>query len=73
MQNRLLDPDGVDRFLAAFAARGVDPESLLSDDDNLLLEYSTPRGNVLGFQMTPITDALEPFVPASPLDGTLLR
>ena len=42
---RLLDPDGVDRCLAAF---GVPRARLVSTDDNLILEYGTPKGNVLG-------------------------
>ena len=40
----LLDPAGVDRVLAA---SGVSPEQLVSTDDNLILEYGTPKGNVL--------------------------
>jgi predicted membrane-bound spermidine synthase len=40
----LLDPPGTDRVLAAFSA----PASRwVSTDDNLYLEYSTPKGNVL--------------------------
>lgn len=44
----LLTGPGVDAFLAQ-AARdaGLPVESLLSTDDNLYLEYATPRGNVL--------------------------
>jgi predicted membrane-bound spermidine synthase len=42
--NRLLDPDGVDRLLGSFK---LPPEHWVSTDDNLILEYSTPRGNVL--------------------------
>jgi predicted membrane-bound spermidine synthase len=41
----LLDPAGTERMLAAFSA----PASRwISTDDNLFLEYSTPKGNVLG-------------------------
>lgn len=40
----LLDPDGVDRFLAS---RGVPASYFVSDDDNAHLEYSTPKGNAL--------------------------
>jgi spermidine synthase len=43
-QSRLLDPEGVDRLLASFK---VPLEHWISTDDNLYLEYSTPRGNVL--------------------------
>jgi predicted membrane-bound spermidine synthase len=48
--NEVLGPSDVDRFLAA---AGVKTDALLasaSTDDNLLLEYSTPRGNVRDFQ-----------------------
>ncbi len=39
---------GLDDFVEATAtAAELDPRSLLSTDDNLLLEYATPRGNVL--------------------------
>ena len=40
----LLDPVATDRLLNS---SGVDPEVLVSTDDNLRLEFSTPRGNVL--------------------------
>lgn len=43
----LLDPTDVDRMLADFRQRGVDVDELISTDDNMLLEYSTPKGNVL--------------------------
>jgi hypothetical protein len=39
---RLLDPDATDRFLNAF---GVPASTWVSTDDNLFLEYSTPKGN----------------------------
>lgn len=39
----LLSPVDVDRFLAA---TGEPLDDLLSTDDNLYLEYSTPRGNI---------------------------
>ena len=42
-QMMLLDPSGIDRFLAASP---TPPEELISTDDNLYLEYSTPRANV---------------------------
>ena len=50
LHSRLLMPDGVDRFLSAAPMFGVDPHALVSTDDNLLLEYSTPRGNVRGYE-----------------------
>ena len=42
-QDRLLDPDGVDRFLTGV---GIEPRVWVSTDDNLRLEYDTPRANV---------------------------
>jgi len=41
----VLDPQGIDRYLAS---RGVPLELLVSTDDNLFLEYGTPKGNALG-------------------------
>jgi spermidine synthase len=43
IDDRLLAPDGVDRFVAG---PGVDPAVWVSTDDNVRLEYSTPRANV---------------------------
>jgi len=40
----LLDPDDSDRLLNGF---GVPATYWVSTDDNLALEYSTPKGNVL--------------------------
>jgi predicted membrane-bound spermidine synthase len=42
--NRLLTPPEVDRMLSGY---GVGLEYWVSNDDNLRLEYGTPRGNVL--------------------------
>jgi spermidine synthase len=40
--------DGLDAFLTMIAAEAGEPvESLLSTDENLYLEYATPRGNIL--------------------------
>jgi len=40
--------EGLDRFIADSAEEaGVQLSDLVSNDDNLLLEYQTPRGNVL--------------------------
>jgi spermidine synthase len=47
--DRLLVPAGVDRFVRTV---GVDPALWWSTDDNLLLEYSTPKGNVNDPQRT---------------------
>lgn len=42
--------DGIDAFIADAAHEaGVPVESLVATDDNLVLEYSTPRGNVLSW------------------------
>ena len=67
LQKRLLDPAGLDRFLA-----DVDGASLVSNDDNLRLEYSTPRGNVLTAPIAATVSALVRYTPPSPLDGTAL-
>jgi len=48
LKSRLLDSDGLDRFVEDVAAKhGFLPEELISTDDSLYLEYATPRGNVL--------------------------
>jgi spermidine synthase len=45
----VLVDDSLDRFLAEAAqAEHVAPRSLISTDDNMLLEYATPRANVPG-------------------------
>jgi spermidine synthase len=44
LKTRLLDPAGTDLFLSSF---GMPGPYWISTDDNLKLEYSTPRGNVL--------------------------
>lgn len=43
-QAPLLDPEATDRLLSGF---GPPPTHWVSTDDNLLLEYSAPKGNVL--------------------------
>lgn len=44
----VLDPEGVSAFVEDQARQaGVPRSALVSTDDNLFLEYSTPRGNVL--------------------------
>jgi predicted membrane-bound spermidine synthase len=77
LQSRVLTPDAVDAFLAReTGAVATDPKRALfeSTDDNLRLEYSTPRGNVRDYD-----DSLEAnmkmfqaFAPASALAGTHL-
>lgn len=71
---RLLTPEGVDELLRYAAGHGIDVASLVSTDDNLLLEYSTPRGNVRDYSesLRENLQFLEQFTSASPLDGTAL-
>ena len=72
LQSRLLDPQAVDELLAAHG--GVDTSYLVSTDDNLLLEYSTPRGNVRSYQSSLSENLmfLQKYQPASVLSGTEL-
>ena len=44
-QKILLEPESLDRFLLKVSSG--DPEAWVSTDDNLYLEYETPKGNVL--------------------------
>ena len=44
LKGRLLDPGGVNRVVQRLLATGI--EDPASTDDNLRLEYNTPRGNV---------------------------
>ncbi len=46
LQSRVLGPEDVDRMLANPTDSGRHLEARVSTDDNLLLEYRTPRGNV---------------------------
>jgi spermidine synthase len=46
LDERLLGPAEVDRLIESSREWGLAPEDLVSTDDNLFLEYSTPRGNV---------------------------
>jgi predicted membrane-bound spermidine synthase len=47
LHGRLLTPEGMERLLDDYrASTGLDDRALLSTDDNLYLEYSTPKGNV---------------------------
>jgi spermidine synthase len=47
----LLIDDSLDRFIADSAREvGADLATFVSNDDNLFLEYQTPRGNVLPWQ-----------------------
>jgi hypothetical protein len=53
---------------------GIDLPNLVSTDDNLFLEYSTPRGNVLSYSLTfrHHLKILREFASKSPTDGTYL-
>ncbi|MBK7581863.1 MAG: fused MFS/spermidine synthase [Myxococcales bacterium] len=49
----LLTGNGLDRFIASMATRsGTTPAALISNDDNVRLEFATPRGNVLPWNAT---------------------
>ncbi len=67
LDTRLLDPAGLDRFLA-----DTEGAALVSTDDNLRLEYSTPRGNVLTAPIAATVAALVRYRPPSALTGTAL-
>jgi hypothetical protein len=43
-QSVIIDPRGVDLFLESL---GVPASTWIATDDNLVLEYGTPKGNVL--------------------------
>jgi spermidine synthase len=46
--DELLDPPAVDRLIEAFSAKeGIPRAALISTDDDMRLEYATPRGNAL--------------------------
>lgn len=47
LRGRMLTPDGLDRLIADYREETKSPiAKLVSTDDNLYLEYSTPKGNV---------------------------
>ena len=50
LENRILTPDATARLLDECRTRGLDMEMLVSTDDNLLLEYETPKGNVRDYR-----------------------
>jgi len=50
-QGILLDPPRLDAWLKEYReSSGLPGSELISTDDNLFLEYSTPRGNVRGYE-----------------------
>jgi predicted membrane-bound spermidine synthase len=76
MRGRMLTPDGINRLIDDYRhATGQSIESLISSDDNLYLEYSTPRGNVRDYDQSIADNAgfLSRFRAASLLDGTRLQ
>jgi hypothetical protein len=74
LTDRVLTPESVDQFLQRVAATGLGSDQLVSTDDNLLLEYSAPRGNIRDYQAS--LDAnlalLRHFAPPSLAHGTAL-
>ena len=74
LDERLLGPSEVNRLIESSREWGLGPEDLVSTDDNLLLEYSTPRANVRPYDLS-LQDNLA-FVgrlrPASATDETAL-
>jgi hypothetical protein len=77
LRTRVLTPEGTDRFLTAAGAKDITRAGLAdfaSTDDNLALEFSTPRGNVREYDETFQRNmaALRAFSPGSERDGTHL-
>jgi spermidine synthase len=62
-RDRLLSPNGVDQFIPQLGGNALGLDDLMSTDDNLLLDYSTPRGNVLDYGASLIANLalLRPF------------
>jgi spermidine synthase len=75
LKKRLLNPQSVDIMLDTIKKRWLPSDSLISTDDNLFLEYSTPRGNVraYGKSLRENIRFLSKFSPPSFLEGTLLK
>jgi predicted membrane-bound spermidine synthase len=46
LRSRLFKPAELDRFLVGMRSAGLDATTLISTDNNHLLEYATPRANV---------------------------
>jgi spermidine synthase len=76
LRGRMLTPDGLDRLIADYRNdTGLAPSELVSTDDNLFLEYSTPKGNVREYDES-IADNeafLGRYRAASPFDATQLQ
>ena len=74
LNNRLLDPISVDQMLSEAERIGMGADDLISTDNNLLLEYSTPKGNVNDYleSLKRNLAFLMLFAPPSVTRGTLL-
>lgn len=75
LESRLLMPASLDATLVDFLQEtGLSRSELLSTDDNLYLEYSTPKGNVREYDESLYDNVsyLERQRPASPFEGTRL-
>ena len=74
LKSRILTPEGIDRFLAAAGATEETRARFASTDDNLYLEYSTPRGNAREYEETFRANVagFMAFTPGSEVDGTHL-
>jgi spermidine synthase len=75
LYGRLLTPEGLDTILSTYEREtGLTDQMLLATDDNLYLEYSTPRGNVRDYDESILDN--ETFLarerPRSPYEGTYL-
>jgi spermidine synthase len=75
LEQRLLSPADVDRLIATELPAGARPEEIVSTDDNLFLEYSTPRANVrpYGPSLQENLRILGGYRPSSFLIGTRLE
>jgi hypothetical protein len=74
LQSRILTPAAVDAFLAREGVTDGTRASFLSTDDNLKLEYSTPRGNVRDYDesLGENVARFQAFAPPSMFEGTHL-
>ena len=74
LQSRMLTPEGIDTFLAHEGATEARRSDFESTDDNLRLEYSTPRGNVRDYDdsLQANVRMFQSFAPPSALAGTHL-
>jgi predicted membrane-bound spermidine synthase len=72
---RVLDTVSMDRFLASEDTELAPGERPISTDDNLVLEYSTPKGNVRPYResIDENVATLRQFEPDSPLTSTYIK